>query len=90
MPHEGIWCDGSEYSCVPHEGIWCDGSKYGCVLRASGVMGEAVVVCLMRAAGIWCNGSKCVCVSAEGIWYLVLWGSCRRIHLVGSVSRKPE
>ena len=36
------------YDCVPHEGIWCDGGSYGCVLRAPGVMGEAVGGSLVR------------------------------------------
>ena len=35
--------------CLCAEGIWCDGGSCCCVLRASGVMGEAMVVCLMRA-----------------------------------------
>ena len=40
------------YGCVPHEGIWCDGGKCVCVLRASGVMWEAMVVCLLRASDV--------------------------------------
>ena len=31
------------------------------MLRVSGVMGVAMVVCLMRAC-IWCDGGRCVCV----------------------------
>ena len=27
------------------EGVWFDGGSYGCMLRASGVMGVAMVVC---------------------------------------------
>ena len=53
--------------------IWCN---VGSCSRVSGVMGVAMVVCLMRASGvmgagvfvclcadgIWCDESRCVCV----------------------------
>ena len=41
--------------------IWCN---VGSCRRVSGVMGEAVVVCLMRASGVL---GRCVCVPHEGI-----------------------
>ena len=44
---------------MPHEGIWCDGGSCDFVLSASGVMGEATVVCLR---GISCDGGSFSCV----------------------------
>ena len=63
--------------CLCAEGIWCDGGKCVCVLRAAGVMGEAMVVCFMRACGCvlraLCDGGSCRRIS--GVMEDVVRGS---------------
>ena len=47
------------FGCMLRVLIWCN---VGSCSRVSGVMGVAMVVCLMHE-GNWCDGGRCVCVS---------------------------